>query len=150
MNGSGSNFAGAKINLETLYRRIGVMLEDIEQEVYQKLLNLILPASQKDNFYIRYNKEAPLTLKEKIDVLTKLNDKGWSVKHLVDMIDDINWEAYLEQTLHETDVLKLQEKIKPYLSSHTTSGDSTGRPSTDNPSDNTVKSQTTDGNNTPS
>ncbi|MNF72740.1 hypothetical protein D3C84_547230 [compost metagenome] len=151
LNGTGSNFAGAKINLETFYKRIGVLLEDIEQEVYQKLINLILPTGQKDNFYITYNKEAPLTLKEKIDVLSKLNDKGWSVKHLVDLVDGISWEAYLEQTLHETDVLKLQERIKPYQSTHTTSNEDAGAPTNDNPdNENTIKSKTTDGNSTPS
>jgi hypothetical protein len=127
------------------------MLEDVEQEVYQKLINLILPSTQTDNFYITYDKEAPLTLKEKVDVLSKLNDKGWSVKHLVDLVDGVNWESYLEQTLHETEVLKLQEKIKPYLQSSVMTSDDVGAPTVDNPdNDNTVKSKTTDGNSNPS
>jgi hypothetical protein len=151
LNGTGSNFAGAKINLDTFYKRIGVMLEDVEQEVYQKLINLILPSTQTDNFYITYDKEAPLTLKEKVDVLSKLNDKGWSVKHLVDLVDGVNWESYLEQTLHETEVLKLQEKIKPYLQSSVMTSDDVGAPTVDNPdNENTVKSKTTDGNSNPS
>lgn len=151
LNGTGGNFASAKLNLDTLYKRLGVMLEDIEQEVYQKLFNLILPSNQKDNFYLVYDKETPLTLKEKIDILSKLNDKGWSIKHVVDNIAGVNWESYLEQTLYETEELKLQEKIKPYMSTYTMNGDESGRPNEDNPeNDNTVKSKTTDGNNTPS
>lgn len=151
LNGTGSNFAGAKINLDTFYKRIGVILEDIEQDAYQKLINLILPSTQRDNYYITYDKEAPLTLKEKIDTLTKLNDKGWSIKHVVDHISGVSWESYLEQTLHETEVLKLQEKIKPYLQSSVMSGEDVGAPTIDNPdNENTNKSKTTDGNSNPS
>lgn len=151
LNGNGGNFATAKLNLDTVYKRIGVMLEDIEQEVYQKLINLILPANQEDNYYMIYDKENPLTLKEKIDILSKLNDKGWSVKHLIDNIAGVSWEAYLEQTLYETEELKLQDKIIPYKSTHTTSSEDVGRTSVDNPdNENTVKSKTTDGNNAPS
>lgn len=150
LNGTGGNFATAKLNLDTIYKRIGVMLEDIEQEIYQKLINLILPSNQKDNFYITYDKETPLTLKEKIDILSKLNDKGWSTKHLVDNIAGISWESYLEQTLYETDELKLQDRIKPYKSTHTTSNGEAGAPSIDDPiNENTIKSKTTDGNNSP-
>lgn len=151
INGEGSNFAGAKINLETIYKRIAVLLENIEQEVYQKLFNLILPASQRDNFYMVYDKEPPLTLKEQVDILMKLNDKGWSIKHVVDKLPGISFDSYLAQTLHETDELKLQEKIKPYMSTHTTSANvNGGRPSIDNPiNENTNKSKTGDSNNTP-
>lgn len=150
LNGSGGNFSASKINLDTLYKKIAILLEDIEQEVYQKLINFILPSSQTDNFYINYDKEAPLTLKEKVDALTKLNDKGWSIKAVVDNLSGVNWDSYLEQTLHETDDLKLQERIKPYLQSSVMSGDDVGRPTDDESiNDNTQKSKTTDGNNNP-
>ncbi|GLI82327.1 hypothetical protein ANABIO32_00130 [Rossellomorea marisflavi] len=149
LNGSGGNFASARLNLDTLYKRIGVLLEDVEQEVIQKLINLILPNNVKDNYFIEFDKEAPLTLKEKIEILSKLNDKGWSIKHVIDHIAGVSWESYLEQTLHETDVLKLQDKIKPYKTSHTMSEDSSGRPTMDDSdNDNTVKSKSSDGNNT--
>lgn len=151
LNGEGGNFATAKLNLDTVYKRLGVLLEDIEQEVYQKLFNLVLPSSQKDNFKLEYDKETPLTLKEKIDILSKLNDKGWSTKHLVDNIAGISWESYLEQTIYETDELKLQEKVKPYQSSFTMNGEGAGRPSDEGSvNENTIKSKTTDGNSTPS
>lgn len=150
LNGSGGNFATAKVNLETIYKRIAILLEDVEQEMYQKLINLILPSGQSDNYYIVYDKETPLTLKEKIDVLSKMNDKGWSTKHVIDLIAGISWESYVEQTLYETDELKLQDKIKPYKTSHTLNGDEAGRNPIDNPeNDNTIKSQTQDGNSLP-
>jgi hypothetical protein len=150
LNGSGGNFASARLNLDTLYKRIGVLLEDVEQEAIQKLINLILPNNMKDNYFIEFDKEAPLTLKEKIDILSKLNDKGWSIKHVIDHIAGVSWESYLEQTLHETDVLKLQDKIKPYKTSHTMSEEDIGRPVDDtSDNDNTIKSKTSDSNNTP-
>lgn len=150
LSGSGTNHASAKINLESLYKRISVMLEDIEQEVYQKLINLILPKSQEDNFTMTYDKEPPLSLKEKVDILSKLNDKGWATKALVDLVSGLSWESYLEQTLYETNVLKLQDKIKPYKTSHTLNGDGVGAPEIDDPdNENTIISKTTDGNNIP-
>ncbi len=125
-NGDGGNHASSKINLDVFYKRIGVLLEQVEVEVYQKMINLLLPNNQEDNYYIEYDKTQPLSMKEKIDALTKLNDKGWSIKAVIDNIDGIHWDSYLEQTLHETEQLKLQERIKPYKSSHTTSGDEEG------------------------
>src|SRR5690606_8404539 len=106
INGTSGNSATSRLNLDVLYKRIGVLLENIETDMYQKMINLILPKGQKDNYYLVYDKQQPLTTKEKVDILSKLNDKGWSVKALVDNISDINWENYLEQTLYETEELK--------------------------------------------
>ena len=147
MTGDGGNFSSSTINLDYLYRRIGILLEDVEQEVYGKFINIILPKGQKDNYFLVYDKQAPLTQKEKMDYLVKLNDKGWSTKHLVDNIDGINWEQYLEQTLYETDVLELQSKIQPYQSSSTMSNKGeAGRPVVTEPaSEGTEKTKTNGG-----
>lgn len=144
-HGDGGNFASAKLNLDTMYKRLAVLLEDIEQEAYQKLINLILPSSQKDNFKMEYDKSTPLSHKEKVDILMKLNDKGWSIKHVVDNLPDVNWESYLEQTLYETEVLELQSKIKPYQTSYTMNGDNNenGRPEDANATnENTIVAKT--------
>ncbi|MFJ3388773.1 hypothetical protein [Lysinibacillus sp. NPDC086135] len=149
-NGEGANFATAKLNLEIFYKRLGVMLESIESEVYQRLFNLILPDKESDNYYIVYDKEMPLTLKEKIDYLSKLNDKGWSSKHFIEAIG-MDFDVFLQQTLHETDDLLLQEKLKTYNTSHTqtSNSDNNGRHTTDDNSienENTQKSKASDGN----
>lgn len=97
--------------------------------MYQKMVNLILPNGQKDNYVITYDKTQPLTTKEKVDILVKLNDKGWSIKHVIDELSDVDWEQYLEQTLYETDELKLHSRVKPYLQSSVMSGsDEAGAP----------------------
>lgn len=150
LNGEGGNYATSSLNLDTFYKRIGVLMEEVEQEVYQKLFNLILPAGQKDNYYMNYDKDKPLTLKEKMDILIKLNDKGWSIKHVIDNIAGVSWESYLEQTLYETDELNLQDKIKPYQTSYTYTGNEAGYPVVDeSTNENTIKSATSNGNSLP-
>lgn len=150
LNGEGGNYATSSLNLDTFYKRIGVLMEEVEQEVYQKLFNLILPAGQIDNYYMNYDKDKPLTLKEKMDILIKLNDKGWSIKHVIDNIAGVSWESYLEQTLYETDELNLQDKIRPYQTSYTYTGNEVGHPVVDeSTNENTIKSATSNGNSLP-
>ena len=76
------------------------------------------PLFTKDNFVMEYDKSTPLTHKEKVDILMRLNDKGWSIKHVVDQLDGVSWESYLEQTIYETKELKLQDIIRPYQSTY--------------------------------
>lgn len=135
-HGEGGNHASSKISLDILYKRIAVLLEQVDTDMYQKMINLILPKNQKDNYYLTYDKSQPLTTKEKIDILIKLNDKGWSIKYVVDELENVSWEQYLEQTLYETEDLELQSKIKPYLTSYTsTAGDVSGAPEKDDLTD---------------
>lgn len=128
VNGKGGNNASSKMNISVFYRRIGVLLENIESDMYQKMINIILPVKERDNYYMVYDKDQPLTTKEQLDALSKLADKGWSVKHLVNKIG-LNFEQYLEQTLLETEEMRLQERIKPYQTSFTmTSEEELGAP----------------------
>lgn len=145
-SGNSGNFASAKINLEMLYNKIGVLLEEIESEVYQKLLNLILPASQADNYYLEYEKGMPLTKDKILETLIKLNDKGFALKPILDITGQ-DFESYINQTMYETEELKLQERVAPYRSTHTSSGDK--KTSADADNENTNKSKTNDGNNLP-
>lgn len=117
LNGEGTNYNSSKLNLDVFYKKLAVLLEDIESEVYGKYFNIVVPKHLEDTYFIEYDKQPPLTTKEKLDQLSKLSDKGWSIKYLVTLLD-VNWDAYLSQTLYETEELKLQEKIKPYLTSN--------------------------------
>ena len=154
LNGEGTNYASSKLNLDIFYKRLGVLLEDVESEVYQKLFDLVLPSTQRGNYYLVYDKEAALSLKEKVDYLAKLNDKGWSSKHFIEAIG-LNFESYMEQTLHETETLELQLKLKPYSTSYTTSGNEeneAGAPTVsddETESENTIRGRESDNNNTP-
>ncbi|MFI2856806.1 hypothetical protein ACH6EH_06670 [Paenibacillus sp. JSM ZJ436] len=116
-NGTSANNSSAKINLEVFYKRIGVILEDIETEVYRKLFDLILPADISDEYILEYDKEQPLTLKEKVDILMKLHvQEGFSLKAVVDCVPGIDFTDYYQQSIYELETLKLQDKIKPYAS----------------------------------
>lgn len=130
-NGTSANNSAAKINLDILYKRIAVLLEDIETEVYSKLIRLILPPSESDDYLMEYDKEPPLTLKDKADFLLKLHvQEGFSLKAVIDTLSGIDFTDYYQQSIYEQKILKLQDEIKPYQSSFTSQGsDSGGRPS---------------------
>lgn len=134
-NGEGTNYAIAKLNLEIFYKRLAVMLEDIEDEVYAKLFNLMLPKSNEDEYYINYDKEMPLEKKERVAALKNLNDKGGSMQYYLEEVG-IDYEEYLAQTTYEANVLKLQTEVfTPYATSYTTNGEyietANGRPKQD-------------------
>lgn len=153
-NGTGSNFSSAKLNLQTLYRKIGVILEVIEDEVYQRLFNIVLPAGVSDSYHLTYDKAEPLTKKDKVDILSKLHfQEGFSLKAVIDQLEDTEWNSYIEQSLYEQENMKLPEKIKPYTSAYTNTGDPNnpgGAPTVDDPDNpNTISSKTTGGNDSP-
>ena len=147
-----SNYSTGKLSMEIMYRKIAVLLEQVEEQVYQKLINMILKKKYKDDYSIVYDKKAPLSAKEQLDVLGKLNASfGFSLKAVIDRIDGVDFEHYISETLHEQEELKFSERIRPYASSYTSSGDGEGgAPTTeeiDNPS--TEQTKTGDGNNNP-
>lgn len=147
-----SNYSTGKMSMEIMYRKVSVLLEQIEDQVYRKLINIILKKKDKDNYCIEYDKDVPLSSKEQLTVLEKLNASfGFSLKAVIDKIDGVNFDQYVADSLYEQETLKLQEKIKPYASSYTSSGDNQiGAPEVDeinNPS--TEATKTGDGNNTP-
>lgn len=125
MNGEGSNYNTAKLNLEVFMKRIAVMLEDIETDVYQKFFNLQLKKAEADSFYMTYDKELPLTKKEKLEALKYLQSQGWSSRYFVELLG-YNFDSLLESTLYETEELKLQDVIRPYLTSNVISKNDQG------------------------
>lgn len=130
-NGTTANNSAAKLNLEILYKRIAILLEDIETEVYDKLFQLILPSAVAEDYHMEYDKEPPLTLKDKLDTLSKLHvQEGFSLKAVVDMLPGMDFAEYINQSIYEQEELKLQERIKPYQSSFTNTVDNSdaGRP----------------------
>lgn len=151
-NGNGGSFANSKLNMEIFYKRLAVLLEDIETEVYGKLLNLILPKNQEDNYILLYDKEPPLSNKEKIDILMKLHtQEGFSLKAVIDLLNDVDWNSYIDQSIHEQEEMKLPDKILPYASAYTSNGiEEVGRPSDNTPTnENTENSQNNGGNSLP-
>ena len=150
-NGVGGNYAAAKLNLDIIYKKIGVILEDIENEVYCKMIQLILPNSVKDDYYLEYNKNAPLTNKERADIYYKLVSLGYSLRPLIELIGK-DFNEYIDNSIYEIEDLGLRERIAPPLSSYTatSSGEEGGRPQiTGETSESTISSKSNDGANNP-
>lgn len=154
-NGNGGNFANSKINLDILYKRLGLLLENIEVEIYDKLLQLILPSSVKDDYSFVYEKEMPLTNKEKLDVLMKLhNMEGFALKPVIDNLNGIDFDTYIEESIYEQEEMNLPDRIKPYSSLYTNSAsatadlaDSNTKPTNDNSdNENTNRTKANGGN----
>ena len=122
MNGK-TNFSSSELTIKMIYKKIGVMLELIEEEVYQKLINWVLSNKVKDEYNIEFNKAYPIESKDRIAILEKLNVSfGGSLKAVLDGLDGVDFDEYVSQTLYEQETLKLTERFKPYESSYTQSG----------------------------
>lgn len=144
-----STYATMKLYIDIMYDRIGELLENIENEVYNKLIALSLPKSIGSDYYMEYEKEYPLSQGEKIAVLEKLVSMGYAITPLLEMIG-LNPTEYINQSMYEIEELKLREKIVPPLTSYTmtegagSSGDSVL--SSDSGSENS-NTETSNGNN---
>lgn len=147
-NGQGGNYASAKVNLDTIFSRIGELLEMIESEVYNKLIKIILPSTVNEDYYLEYEKSSPLTNKEKSDILFKLHSLGYSARPLVEMIG-IDFNEFIENSKYEIDTLKLRETIMPPLSSYTATGEDVGANSKDVENESSVQTKETNGNDNP-
>ena len=130
-NGTSGNYASAKLALEIIHSRIGELLENIESEVYNKLLKIILPKSVGDYYYFEYEKSYPLSNKEKVDTLIKLHSLGYSLKPVIDMLG-LDFTDYVNQSVYEIETLKMREKIYPPLSTYTATSDDVGAVMKDN------------------
>lgn len=147
--GAGGNFASAKLNLDIIYQKIAVMLEDIE-EIFNQLIVIILGEKKGYNYKFEFDKDIPLTKKEKLDVLMKLQAQGYSVISVLEELG-VNPDQYIKQSIYEIETLKLREQIIPPQSTYTYTGDDAGgAPTNDNPdNESTVKDKTNGGNQTP-
>lgn len=150
-NGKGGNYASAKLNIDIIFSRVGELLENIESEVYNKLIKIILPNSVGDDYYMEYEKASPLTNKEKADMLFKLASMGYSLRPLVEILG-LDFDDYIENSKWEIETLKLREVISPPLNTNNISSndDVRGRPPKDDETnENTIKSKEQNGNNSP-
>jgi hypothetical protein len=150
-NGSGSTYATANLNLDIIYQKIGVMLEQIE-EIYNQLIVITLGKSKGQYYCFEYDKQTPLSKSDKLATYKSLSDKGFSIKPLIEMIGG-DFEYYIDQSIYEIESLKLREKIIPQLTSFTatdTPSDEVGRPeNTTDTEESTISNKELDGNSNP-
>lgn len=153
INGT-TNYSSSSLTIDVMYGKIGVLLEQIETEVYQKMINWVLPKKYSDIYSIEYGKTKPLSTEKKVDILTKLNNSfGTSLKAVIDEVEGVDYDQFIDDTLYEQETLKLQERIKPYSSSYTSTGDNSGEigaPVVDDPTnESTITTKENDGNKSP-
>lgn len=150
-DGSTGNYATAKINESYLYKRIGLLLEQIEN-VFEKMFKLVLPKNVADNFYFQFLKEQPVSTEKELDTLMQLTAMGWSPKGVIDKLPSVNFDDYLEESLYLQE-LKIYDNIVPPQTSYTMTseaGNDKSKDEIEDPvNDNTAKAKTSDGNATP-
>lgn len=144
------NFSSGQLILDVMYKKVGVMLEQIEELVYSKMIDVfIVDESDRYLFRIEYDKQAPLSKKDKVGILKELNTSfGFSLKALLDEVG-IDAESYIEASFYEHEELDISNKIKPYQSSYTQSKDNQGGVEAEEGSEAKDKSDSNDSNNVP-
>lgn len=146
-NGNGGSYASAKLNLDILFNKIGELLENIESEVYNKLIQIILPSTVNKDYYLEYEKTYPLSNTEKANIYQKLASMGYSLRPLLELLGQ-DFEEFVDNTFYEIDTLKLREKVIPPLTSYTITDNNTGQSeeTEETTNDNSINSQENDGN----
>lgn len=152
LTGKDSTYAVLKLNLDLMYNRVSIILEQFESEIFNKIISIILPKSVNGYYYLEFNKQTPLTSAEKLNYLKQLSDKGFSVKYLLDVLG-IDADEYFAQSIYEIETLKLREKIIPPQNTYTTSGavssTTDNESSADETNSNTENTNENNGNDTP-
>lgn len=147
-NGTGGNYASAKLNLDIIFNRIGELLEVIESEVYNKLIRIILPNNVSRDYYMEYEKSSPLTNSEKADLLFKLASMGYSLRPLLELIG-LDFDDYIDNSIYEIEKMELRDKIFPPQTSYTLSSDAGREEDNSDTNDNTVASKEMNTNDNP-
>lgn len=157
--GDGGSYASAKLNMDILLDKIGELLEVIETEVYNKLIQLILPSTVNKDYYLEYEKTYPLSNKEKATIYQQLASMGYSLRPLIELLGQ-DFDEYIENSIYEVETLKLREKVVPPLTSYTMTGEDAQNVSKDNgnntkkevddaKNDSTINTKENDGNSLP-
>lgn len=150
--GKDGSTASMKYSYTFLYKRIGEILEQCE-DVFNKLFFVLL-GKKADNFWMNFDKRIPLDAEKALGALQGLHSEGFSIKPIIDMLPDVEFQNYITQSIYEQETLKLYEKIKPPATSYTQTGsnddDKSGAPkkSDENLSDEGVKTRDGDKNGT--
>ncbi|TVY09961.1 hypothetical protein [Paenibacillus cremeus] len=145
--GTGQSFGSGTINVEKVYSIVFYIIEDIESAL-NEFLGIIVP-SGNFNPKIRFSRATILDKDSAFTQAESLYLKGrGSLKDYVEA-SGRDFDHWLAQVRYENEVLKLDETLPIHVTSFTQSGDgnSSGRPSVKNPTnDNTAKSKGNNGN----
>lgn len=131
LTGTEGSSASMKYSYTFLYKRIGEILEQIE-DVFNKLFYVLL-GNKSENFWMNFDKRIPLESDKVLSALQSLHSEGFAIKPIIDLLPDVEFQNYITQSIYEQETLKLYDTIKPPATSYTQSGtdlndDKTGAP----------------------
>lgn len=118
--GKDGSTASMKYSYTFLYKRIGEILEQCE-DVFNKFFFVLL-GKKSDNYWMNFDKRIPLDAEKALSALQSLHSEGFSIKPIIDMVPDVEFQNYITQSIYEQETLKLYEKIKPPATSYTQTG----------------------------
>lgn len=121
LTGMEGNTASMKYSYIFLYKRLGEMLEQIE-DVFNKLFYVLL-GKNSDNYWMVFDKKMPLDSEKALSALQSLHAEGFAVKPIIDMLPEVEFQQFIDQSIYEQESLQLYEQIKPPATSYTMSGD---------------------------
>ena len=146
---STGTFAGGQHNLEMVNAQIYTWIQEIQAEL-NYVINACIIKDRKNKVEVYYLPTSLVNRQGFFDMMKSLYDVGGSLTMLI-AATGINPEVYFS-ILDEEVENKIFDKYLPHLTANTISKDDNvgGRPKTNNPSENTVKSQANNGNAIPS
>lgn len=143
------NYGASQSNLEMITAQLYVWVNEWQNEL-NYVINKNIIQNEKNQVEIYYFPTSFVNRKSFFDMMKGLYDVGGSLSFLI-ASTGVDPDAYFSVLDEEIDN-KIYEKYLPHLNSNTISknDDVAGRPKTETPTENTIKSRDNGGNNIPS
>lgn len=151
LNGSGSgNYSSQQNNLELINAQLYTWIQELQDEL-NFVINENIIKDKRNKVEVYYLPTSLVNRQQFFDMMKSLYLQASGSMTMLIASTGINPDIYFNILDEEYDN-KIFDKYVPHLTSNTISKDDQvgGRPKTDNPTENTVKSQNNDGNNLPS
>ena len=147
---STGTFAGGQHNLEMVNAQIYAWIQELQTEL-NYVINENIIKDKRNRVEVYYLPTSLVNREQFFDMMKNLYLQASGSMTMLIASTGINPDIYFNILDEEYDN-KIFDKYVPHLTSNTISKDDQvgGRPKTDNPTENTVKSQNNDGNNLPS
>lgn len=147
---STGTFAGGQHNLEMVNAQIYTWIQELQTEL-NYVINENIIKDRRNRVEVYYLPTSLVNREQFFDMMKNLYLQASGSMTMLIASTGINPDIYFNILDEEYDN-KIFDKYVPHLTSNTISKDDQvgGRPKTDNPTENTVKSQNNDGNNLPS
>ena len=147
---STGTFAGGQHNLEMVNAQIYTWIQELQTEL-NYVINENIIKDRRNRVEVYYLPTSLVNRQQFFDMMKNLYLQASGSMTMLIASTGINPDIYFNIIDEEYDN-KIFDKYVPHLTSNTISKDDQvgGRPKTDNPTENTVKSQNNDGNNLPS